>query len=480
MALNNDILLAILSHLALRDVLAMRQACKAFRDLTHERSLWIPRYAEMVRDRQLPTPMIDHSLSQASMELAVLQNDLVDSAWRRASPKMESLRFVALPISEHDRIRYIQRGFMVPGGRYFLIFVYDRVYIVSLQEPSGTPVSFINLRDVNMEGLDITTSNWKAERHDDGSLTLFVSIRPANRDANTTTYAFWSADLHVSTPTQTYHGQFTIRRSSRNTRTKNELFMFSTNDGGYITILDWKALLRGDSFRYHAIRTGNPSDLSSIKGLRDFCLLPNGYILGISNGSDSLRLFAFPEFQTVSHLNQPLPTEYAPPLWQYKHQSMHMSDHTCAPVKIWALPLCNTHTDLDESSALVGGLNPSCCYRVAMGPAGPKVFGHQMLSDAFCFFPGRTRALVTKLDGKEGLRIGCLSHATKKEWESLSPQPYRTFDISTAQVPLWGLKGKPSSTARGVYWDEETGRMCFLPRNTLLGPKAGVLVLDFV
>lgn len=135
----------------------------------------------MVRDRQLPTPMIDHSLSQASMELAVLQNDLVDSAWRRASPKMESLRFVALPISEHDRIRYIQRGFMVPGGRYFLIFVYDRVYIVSLQEPSGTPVSFINLRDVNMEGLDITTSNWKAERHDDGSLTLFVSIRPANR-----------------------------------------------------------------------------------------------------------------------------------------------------------------------------------------------------------------------------------------------------------------------------------------------------------
>ncbi|KAG8894402.1 hypothetical protein FRC01_012997, partial [Tulasnella sp. 417] len=113
----------------------------------------------MVRARQLPTSMVDHNISQPYMEAAVRRNKLVESAWRRANPKMESLRFVTLPASEHDWIGDIQRGFMVPGGRYFIIFVYDRGYILSLEELSEPLVPFIGLRDsdISLEGMDDRT-----------------------------------------------------------------------------------------------------------------------------------------------------------------------------------------------------------------------------------------------------------------------------------------------------------------------------------
>lgn len=482
--LHNDIFLAILSHLAVGDVLAMRQVCRTLRDLTHERSVWIPHYAEMVRERQLPTPMVNPNLSQDSMEAAVRRNKLIESAWRWANPKMESLRFVPLPASKHDWIERIRRGFMVPGGRYLLIFVSDRAFTLSLEELSGAPVPFISLQDVNLEGLDIRTCRWMTGRPNDGSLTFYIAIRPVDRSIQSWTYAFWSASFQASPPSQTYHGQFTIQGSPHNLRTKNELFMYNTANAEHIIVFDWRVMLQGGSFRYYAVRTQDRSrsDLSSRSGIRDFCLLPNGFILTIEYGSNSLSLFASPEFQTVDHLNQLLPMELAAPLWQYHHQSI--GDHTCLPFEIWSLPLCHPYTDSDESSALICGLGPSCCYRVANGPEGPEILGHQSLPDGSRFIPGRTKAMVIMtLDAEDGLRIGCLSYAPRMELEGSSPQSYKTFDICTPQALGWELKGRPrpSLSSSQVYFDEESGRMCFLSMDTFLGRhEAGLFMLDFV
>lgn len=135
----------------------------------------------MVRARQLPTPTVNHSLSQADMEAAVRRNKLIESAWLRASPKMESLRFVPLPASEHSWIGNIRRGFMVPGGKYFVIFVYDRACILSLEDLSRPPVPFITLQDVNLDGLDPMTCSWTTGRPDDGGITFYIAIRPIDR-----------------------------------------------------------------------------------------------------------------------------------------------------------------------------------------------------------------------------------------------------------------------------------------------------------
>ncbi|KIO19798.1 hypothetical protein M407DRAFT_30544 [Tulasnella calospora MUT 4182] len=321
---------------------------------------------------------------------------------------MESLRFVTLTASEHDWIRDIRRGFIVPGGKYFLVFVSDGVYTLSLEELSGTPVSFISLQDVNLEGLDVRPRRWTTGRPDDGSLTFYAAIRPADRTVHTETYAFWSGNFQGPMPTQTYYGQFTILGSPRNTG-----------------------------------------------GLEDFCLLPNGRFLVIDFAGHSLSLFPHPEFQTVDHLNQPLPMEYTTPLWQYQY------------------PLGDGHLR-----------GCGCCYRVAMGSEGPKILGHQMLPDGSRFLPGRTGALVaTPLDGEDGLRIGCLRYAPETEWKSDSPQSYATFDVSTANLPGWASDTRPSRCLNSgqIHFNEEGGRICILSKDTsLFRQEATVFVLDVI
>lgn len=83
--------------------------CKALRDLTHERAVWVRHYAEMVRDRQLPTPVLNRNLSQPSLEAAVRRSMLIEIACQRADPKMESLGFATLPAADHW-IGDIRRG----------------------------------------------------------------------------------------------------------------------------------------------------------------------------------------------------------------------------------------------------------------------------------------------------------------------------------------------------------------------------------
>ncbi|KAG8907922.1 hypothetical protein FRC01_007534, partial [Tulasnella sp. 417] len=121
----------------------------------------------MVRDRQLPTPTIDPNLAQSYMETEVRRNKFIESAWLRASPKMGSFRLVTLRAPEFGWIDDIQRGFMVPGGRYFMIFTLDKAYTLYLEELSRAPVLFISTQDVNMEGLDIETCSWNTGRPDD-------------------------------------------------------------------------------------------------------------------------------------------------------------------------------------------------------------------------------------------------------------------------------------------------------------------------
>ncbi|KIO19800.1 hypothetical protein M407DRAFT_144718 [Tulasnella calospora MUT 4182] len=287
-------------------------------------------------------------------------------------------------------------------------------------------------------------------------------------------------------PTQTYHGQFTLRGSQRNVRTRNELFMFSTTNAEHIVVFDWKALLRGGSFRYYAIRIQDQSLLVRANDLQDFCLLPNGGVLAIFrdvNGLNLLSLFASPEFQTTFHLNQPLPTERTTPLWRYCYNYIGVS-HICHPMSIWSLSSCHPYTNTDGSTAVLCIRGSWCCYHVAIESVeGPNIFDHQMFSESE-YVPDRTWALVVaELNHDDGLRIGCLRYAPEMQWESDSPQSYATFDISTANVPGWASETRPSGCLRDgqVYFSEESGRICILSKDTsLFRQEVTVFVLDFI
>lgn len=174
--------------------------------------------------------------------------------------------------------------------------------------------------------------------------------------------------------------------------------------------------------------------------------------------------------------------ECAKPIWQCDYQSI--DPHHCTPLALWSVPLCHPYTDNDESSALLCGTARRCCCQVETGLGGPKVIRHHILPDEARFLPGRTKALVvTVLDREDGLRIGCLSYAPKTEWEDPAPQPLATFDISMASVPGWDPEVRPWGGLRGapVYFDEESGRMCFLLRRTAINQDgAAILVLDFI
>lgn len=221
--------------------------------------------------------------------------------------------------------------------------------------------------------------------------------------------------------------------------------------------------------------------LSWTRDLQDFCLLQNGSILAIYfDGSTSLCLFPPPEFQTVYHLNQPLPTKCTTPLWQYRHP---IGSHICNPYRVWSIPLCHPHTNVNESSALIYGLLSGCCYRVDAGSKGPTISGHQVFPAVSNFLPGRTRALaITPLDNEDGLHIGCLSYSPVKS-EGSPLQPYGTFDISKADVSARQRRGLPGvilNTSQ-VYFDEESGIMCFLLTDiSPHGNGIGVFVLDFM
>lgn len=133
---------------------------------------------------------------------------------------------------------------------------------------------------------------------------------------------------------------------------------------------------------------------------------------------------------------------------------------------------------------MIYGFLSGCCYRVDAGSEGPNISGHQIFPAVSNFLPGRTRALaITPLDNEDGLRIGCLSYAPEVESRSLSPQPYGTFDLSKADVSGREQRGIPGVVLNTswVYFDEESGRMCFLLTEMFpQGDGTGVFVLDFV
>lgn len=460
----------------------MRQVCKALRDLTHERLVWATRYAKMVEERQLPTPKIDPSLSTSYMEAAVRRNELVESAWRRGKPKMESLRPLILSGSWIYKDRM---AFMIPGGQYLLIFVSNGAFMISLEEPSPTPVPFISLQGAEFESLDTYTSDWTTGRPDDGSLTFFATLKPRDDVLPARTFAFWSANFQISPPTQIYHGQLTVQGLPSNARTRNELFVYSTADQQHAIILDWRAMLQGVPFRYYAFRFDNRTESGQAEDLYDFCVLPNGCILVIDTYF-SLHLFAPPRFETVTHLNQALPTEYATPIWQYPQEPI--PGHSCSPSAVWPLPLCHPHADTDESNALIYSRATRCYRRLAIGPKGSRILDHRSLPDWSTFIPGRTRAvIVTLFDNGEGSRIGCISYATKSEDLGSTSPFYETFDLTTADLPGLpvgvGDTVLPNWLGRNFQtcFDEQSGRLCFVPRHTShYAAEMIALVLDFV
>lgn len=217
-------------------------------------------------------------------------------------------------------------------------------------------------------------------------------------------------------------------------------------------------------------------------GIHDFCLLPNGCILTIDSWSSSLVLYGPPDFRTVSHLNQPFTSEYITPLW--RRDFGLTGGHMCDPLSIWSLPLCHPHTDTDDSSALICSKGRQCCYRVATGSEGLKLFDHHMLPAVFGrrFNPGRTWAMVTTpLVDEDGFRIGCIRYAPMMEWENDSLQSYGTFDIAAANLPGWASNTRLSSrfSASQVYFNEESGRICFL-HAAVAQHEATIFVLDLI
>lgn len=219
-----------------------------------------------------------------------------------------------------------------------------------------------------------------------------------------------------------------------------------------------------------------------MQDLWDFCVLPNGCILVIDT-CFSLHLFAPPEFETVTHLNQALPTEYATPIWQYPQEPI--AGHICNPSDLWPLPLCHPHADNHESNALLYSQARQCYHHLAMGPERPRVVDHRFLPDWSTFIPGRTRAVVvTSLEYEDGSRIGCISYATKSEDVGSTSPSYETFDLTTADVVGLDLgNGRRTNRLRDFRpcFDEESGRMCFVLTDTYnTSTEIIVLVLDFV
>ncbi|KAG9018731.1 hypothetical protein FRB90_010199 [Tulasnella sp. 427] len=175
--LNHDVFLVIFSYLGIADILAIRQTCRRLRDLTHERSVWSWRYAAMIEEMQLPRPKEDPNLSTAELESAVKRHQLVESAWYRARPHMQSLRTVAFSVFAYPWLNHLRRVFVAPGGQYLLFITSLGIYILHVDKPPALLAPFIQWSHIDTTPFDMSTCRWVTGKPGDGSVTLFAELR---------------------------------------------------------------------------------------------------------------------------------------------------------------------------------------------------------------------------------------------------------------------------------------------------------------
>lgn len=215
----------------------------------------------------------------------------------------------------------------------------------------------------------------------------------------------------------------------------------------------------------------------------DICLASNNYILVVEDKSSRLHVFAPPQFETVAHLVQPLPMEYATPLWRYDAEQMGFRGRP--PLTVFPLPSSESLADSDESCILLVAPYRRTYGRAILGPDGMRFFGLVDLQASSTFIYSQTKALIIHLFS-DGCYVNCYSYAANLDKNGPTLRSHGTFRLHTYDVPNLAHPHRPRDRFQDeyfrVYFDEESGRICFFMTNPAFSnfPEYDIVIVDFV
>lgn len=200
-----------------------------------------------------------------------------------------------------------------------------------------------------------------------------------------------------------------------------------------------------------------------------------------------IQIFSPPQFQLVDSLNQPLPTEFAVPVWEYMHKSAESP--RLAPIFLY--PICrllHEPTDVEstdvESTWPVGTLivnrDGGFYTLIASEDQGDCTkYGYLRggLRSRFSRFGSRAMAVTASMAG-DGWHIDCFTVNEEVNTESAALDKHGSFSLSLEEM---GLQYDAVYQDPGPIptLDEETGRMCFLMPDYTPDCRA-IVVLDLV
>ncbi|KAG8912424.1 hypothetical protein FRC00_004553 [Tulasnella sp. 408] len=195
-----------------------------------------------------------------------------------------------------------------------------------------------------------------------------------------------------------------------------------------------------------------------------------------------IQIFSPPQFQLVDSLNQPLPTEFAVPVWEYMHKSAESP--RLAPIFLY--PICRLpHDSIDvESTWPVGTLivnrDGGFYTLIASEDQGDCTkYGYLRggLRSRFSRFGSRAMAVTASMAG-DGWHIDCFTVNEEVNTEAAALDKHGSFSLRLEEM---GLQYDAVYQDPGPMptLDEETGRMCFLMPDYTPDSRA-IVVLDLV
>ncbi|KAG8917667.1 hypothetical protein FRC01_002299, partial [Tulasnella sp. 417] len=218
-----------------------------------------------------------------------------------------------------------------------------------------------------------------------------------------------------------------------------------------------------------------------VNGLANLNLLSNDLILVADQSPCRLLIFALPEFSNVQNFDQPLPADFAIPLWQYDGEQLGF--HSWNMLTLLPLPL----RDSDKLGIMLISPYQPLYIRAILGQDGLKFFEPEGLPFTSRILCGRTRALVARALGHpDGFYIECFSYATKLDQNGPMFQSHGAFTVLKRKIPLLDDPHRPLDRFQDdyvkVFFDEESGRTCFWLKNPdfSTSPEFDIVVVDLV
>lgn len=195
-----------------------------------------------------------------------------------------------------------------------------------------------------------------------------------------------------------------------------------------------------------------------------------------------IQIFSPPQFQLVDSLNQPLPTEFAVPVWEYMHKSAESP--RLAPIFLY--PICRLpHDSTDAESTwpvatLIVNRDGGFYTLIASQDQGDCTkYGYLRggLRSRFTRFGSRAMAVTASMAG-DGWHIDCFTINEEVNTESAALDKHGSFSLRLEEM---GLQYDAVYQDPGPIptLDEETGRMCFLMPDYTPDSRA-IVVLDLV